>query len=63
MVAWFGSIVLRGFFIPDEARYAEMPREMVAAGDWVTPHLKELKYFDQTPLQYWPTATSLGARK
>ena len=60
MVAWFGSIVLRGFFIPDEARHAEMPREMVAAGDWVTPRLKD---FDQPPLQYWPTATSLGARK
>ncbi len=61
MVSWFGSIELRGLFIPDEGRYAEIPREMVATGDWVTPRLNDLKYFDKPPLQYWLTAASLAA--
>lgn len=61
MVAWFGSIELRGLFIPDEWRYAEIPREMVATGDWVTPRLNDLKYFEKPPLQYWLTAMSLTA--
>ena len=60
VVSWFGSIELRGLFIPDEGRYAEIPREMVATGDWVTPRLNDLKYFDKPPLQYWLTATSLA---
>lgn len=56
--AWFASLELRGLFIPDEGRYAEIPREMLATGDWVTPRLNDLKYFEKPPLQYWLTAVS-----
>ncbi|MDH4284194.1 MAG: phospholipid carrier-dependent glycosyltransferase, partial [Gallionellaceae bacterium] len=55
-VIWFGNIEYRHLIEPDEGRYAEIPREMVASGDWVTPRLNDLKYFEKPPLQYWATA-------
>lgn len=58
LLAWFASLELRGLFIPDEGRYAEIPREMLDTGDWVTPRLNGLKYFEKPPLQYWLTAAS-----
>ena len=43
---------------PDEGRYSEISREMAATGDWVTPRLDGLKYFEKPPLQYWATAVA-----
>ena len=58
VVLWFGNIEYRKLIEPDEGRYAEIPREMVASGDWVTPRLNDLKYFEKPPLQYWATAAA-----
>ncbi|MDQ5857841.1 MAG: glycosyltransferase family 39 protein [Acidobacteriota bacterium] len=43
---------------PDEGRYAEIPREMVANGDLVTPRLNGEAYLDKPPLLYWANAAS-----
>jgi len=45
-----------GLFEPDEARYAEIPREMLEKGDYITPTLNYVKYFEKPPLHYWCTA-------
>ncbi|HEU4951591.1 MAG TPA: glycosyltransferase family 39 protein, partial [Holophagaceae bacterium] len=51
-------LFLRPLWEPDEARYAEIPREMLAAHDWLTPRLNGVLYFEKPPLQYWMTAGS-----
>jgi len=58
MVLWFLPLGSYRLFDPDEGRYAEIPREMVASGDWVTPRLNDLRYFEKPPLQYWATAVT-----
>ncbi|HKI85942.1 MAG TPA: phospholipid carrier-dependent glycosyltransferase, partial [Thermoanaerobaculia bacterium] len=47
-------------FEPDEGRYAEIPREMLARGDLVTPHLDGVLYFEKPVLYYWLTAGALA---
>jgi 4-amino-4-deoxy-L-arabinose transferase-like glycosyltransferase len=44
------------FVNPDEGRYAEVPREMISAGDYVTPRLNGVLYFEKPPLVYWSIA-------
>ncbi|OFW96544.1 MAG: hypothetical protein A2977_03090 [Alphaproteobacteria bacterium RIFCSPLOWO2_01_FULL_45_8] len=56
---FFTCLGSRPFAAPDEGRYVEIPREMVASGSYITPHLNGLKYFEKPPLVYWLEAVPL----
>ncbi len=46
---------------PDEARYAEIPRQMLSAGNFVVPTLHGQPYYHKPPLLYWLVMTSYTA--
>jgi 4-amino-4-deoxy-L-arabinose transferase-like glycosyltransferase len=56
LAIWFYALGARTLVPTDEGRYAEMAREMVATGDWITPRLNAIKYFEKPPLQNWMNA-------
>lgn len=56
LAGWIGPVPL---LEPSEARYAEISREMLVSGDWVTPRLNGHKHLHKPPLTYWITATSM----
>lgn len=56
LAVWFYALAARTLVPSDEGRYAEMAREMVSTGDWITPRLDGLKYFEKPPLQTWMNA-------
>ncbi len=60
-LVWFSNLDYRRLVHPDEGRYAEIPREMIVTGDWLTPRLNGIKYFEKPALQYWITAAAYEA--
>lgn len=57
---WFLLLGYRDLIDPDEGRYAEIAREMLNSGNWITPRLNGFKYFEKPPLQYWGSAISMA---
>jgi 4-amino-4-deoxy-L-arabinose transferase-like glycosyltransferase len=46
---------------PDESRYAEIPRQMLATGSWLIPTYHGQPYADKPPLLYWLVMLSEAA--
>jgi len=47
---WLGGYPL---FTPDEGRYSEIAREMIATGDYITPRVNGVVFLDKPILHYW----------
>lgn len=54
---WLGSYPL---FTPDEGRYTEVAREMVASGDFITPRVDGVAFLDKPVLYYWLQAVAIS---
>ncbi len=52
------SINLGGYDVwpADEPRFAEVAREMLLTGDWLTPHVNGQPYTEKPPLLFWGMA-------
>jgi len=49
-----------GLIEPTETRYAEIAREMLQSGDWLTPRLDGIHHFHKPPLAYWAAAAGMS---
>ncbi|SFM18020.1 4-amino-4-deoxy-L-arabinose transferase [Variovorax sp. OV329] len=52
-LVWFSTIGMRALVSPDEGRYASLSLGMLHSGDWITPRLNGILYFEKPVLQYW----------
>ena len=59
-VAYGVFLFWRGCIDPDEGRYSEIPREMVASGNWLEMRLMDFRYYEKPILGYWLTAPALA---
>jgi 4-amino-4-deoxy-L-arabinose transferase-like glycosyltransferase len=57
-LTFFFHLGAYGFWEPDEARYGEIAREMLALRDYIVPHLNYVAYVEKPPLLYWLTTFS-----
>lgn len=56
---YLGCIISPPSLMDDvDAVQAQIARNMLASGDWVTPHLDGVVYLEKSPLVYWLMATS-----
>jgi len=59
VVLWIAPLGLRALIHPDEGRYAELSLHILQSGDWVTPRLNGILYFEKPAFQYWIGAISM----
>jgi len=58
-VLFFAGLGRLPLIEPDEGRNAEVGREMMASGDWITPHFNGFVYLDKPAVYFWMVAASL----
>ncbi len=58
---FFAGLQVIGLVGADEPRYAQIAREMLQRGDWVTPVLNGQPWLEKPPLYYWATMLAYRA--
>ncbi len=58
-VLFFAGLGRLPLLEPDEGRNAEVGREMLASGDWITPHFNGFTYLDKPAVYFWMVAASM----
>lgn len=58
LLPWLGAAP---FDDPGEGQHAEIAREVMVSGDWLTLRLAGIRYFDKPPLLYWLIAAGFKA--
>lgn len=59
-IIWFSSLAARALIHTDEGRYASISMGILQSGDWITPRLNGILYFEKPILQYWIGAISFS---
>src|SRR4051794_41890922 len=60
LLLFFGGLGSYPLLEPDEGRYAEIPREMLARRGFVPPRLNGGLFFEKPPLSYWLNVAALS---
>jgi 4-amino-4-deoxy-L-arabinose transferase-like glycosyltransferase len=60
VIVWLATLGSRSLVSADEGRYASLSLAMLQTGDWITPRLNGLLYFEKPPLQYWAGAAAMA---
>lgn len=60
IVLFLSGLTSFGLTGPDEPRYASIGRAMAMSGDWITPRLWGLGWFEKPPLLYWMIAAAFS---
>lgn len=65
IVIGLGALFMSGALVlplqePDEGRYADIAASMVRTGDWLTPRLNGLRYYEKPPLYFWLGAAAVA---
>lgn len=59
LLSLFWHLGIWGVTESSEARYAEIPREMIETGNWTLPQYLQILHFDKPLMTYWITAIGL----
>jgi len=59
VTALFFQLGARALNDPDEGRYAEIAREMLVSGDYLTPRFNGVVHLAKPPVTYWLAAASM----